>query len=239
MAQQRTQNTHTAENQDREIPGVSFYNIWPVVFTCCFITINCSCNCKQKLYAYQNGFKTARQFGRLQATGSYIIGGRSGLSLRGVYKQLSGTTIRVASSLLDGHTFQLNLTPSLSSFCCMNSWYVDISCSPAKHTHILNFTVFTKCRSKLHVDYLSVSLCPTMCYYTLRSGFSQVHKTKYSVTSSSFLIGLDWTFPGLSRTFLQCFFQDLFRCFWGSWEALLMKDQRYEGTKSHKCPRCY
>ena len=73
----------------------------------------------------------ARQFGRVQATGSYTIGGRSGRSFRGVYKQLSGTTMRVASSRLDGHTFQLNRTPSLSSFCCINSWYVVILCSPA------------------------------------------------------------------------------------------------------------
>jgi len=76
---------------------------------------------KIPIVSHQNGFKMARQFGRVQATGSYTIGGRSGLSLRGVYKQLSGTTMRVASSRLDGHTFQLNLTPSLSSFCCINS----------------------------------------------------------------------------------------------------------------------
>jgi len=79
-------------------------------------------------FSHQNGFKMARQFGRVQATGSYIIGGRSGRSFRGVYKQLSGTTMRVASRRLDGHTFQLNRTPSLSSFCCINSWYVAILC---------------------------------------------------------------------------------------------------------------
>ena len=78
----------------------------------------------------------ARQFGRVHATGSYMIGGRSGLSLRGVYKQLSGTTMRVASSRLDGHTFQLNLTPSLSSFCCINSWYVVILCLLVNTKHI-------------------------------------------------------------------------------------------------------
>jgi len=81
---------------------------------------------KMNIISHQNGFKMARQFGRVQATGSYIIGGRSGRSFRGVYKQLRGTTMRVASSRLDGHTFQLNLTPSLSSFCCINSWYVAI-----------------------------------------------------------------------------------------------------------------
>jgi len=77
---------------------------------------------KKCLNSHQNGFKMARQFERVQATGSYIIGGRSGRSLRGVYKQLSGTTMRVASSRLEGQTFQLNRTPSLSSFCCINSW---------------------------------------------------------------------------------------------------------------------
>ena len=85
----------------------------------------------------------ARQFGRVQATGSYIIGGRSGRSLRGLYKQLSGTTMRVASSRLDGHTFQLNRTPSLSSFCCINSWYVVIMCSPENKKYMYTKDSYT------------------------------------------------------------------------------------------------
>lgn len=40
----------------------------------------------------------------------------------GVKRHETGTTSLEASSRLDGHMFQLNLTPSLSSFCWMNSW---------------------------------------------------------------------------------------------------------------------
>jgi len=43
------------------------------------------------------------------------------LSLRGVKRTPSGTTILVASSLDEGQTFQEMRTPSRSSFCCMNS----------------------------------------------------------------------------------------------------------------------
>ena len=68
------------------------------------------------------GFKIALQLALAQRTGSYWIGGRSGLSLRGVYKTPKGTTIRVASSLDDGQTFQDNRMPSRSSFCCIYSW---------------------------------------------------------------------------------------------------------------------
>ena len=50
-----------------------------------------------------------------------------GLSFKGVYKQETGTTSRVASRRLDGQTFQAIRTPSLSSFCWMNSWKVAIS----------------------------------------------------------------------------------------------------------------
>ena len=57
-----------------------------------------------------------------QITGSYVNGGKSDLSLRGLYKQPTGTTNRVASNLVDGHAFQLNRITSLSSFCCINYW---------------------------------------------------------------------------------------------------------------------
>lgn len=69
-----------------------------------------------------SGLSTALQLARLHRTGSYWTGGRSGLSLSGVKRQDTGTTSLVASSLLDGQRFQLNLTPSLSSFCWINSW---------------------------------------------------------------------------------------------------------------------
>ena len=54
------------------------------------------------------------------------MGGKSGLSFSGVNKAATGTTILVASNRLDGQTFQLNRTPSRSSFCWMNSKYVVI-----------------------------------------------------------------------------------------------------------------
>lgn len=50
-----------------------------------------------------------------------------GFSLSGVYKQAKLTTSLVASNLLDGHTFQENLWPSLSSFCWMYSGKVPIT----------------------------------------------------------------------------------------------------------------
>lgn len=53
--------------------------------------------------------------GALQTTGSYGSGANCGRSLSGVYIQPMGTTMRVASSLLHGHTFQDSRTPSLSS----------------------------------------------------------------------------------------------------------------------------
>lgn len=68
----------------------------------------------------------ALQVVRLQSTGSYCTGGRSGRSFKGVRRQARGTTILVASRRLEGHTFQLNRTPSRSSFCWMNSRYVAI-----------------------------------------------------------------------------------------------------------------
>lgn len=52
----------------------------------------------------------ARQ-GGLQATGSYRTGGRSSLSLRGVYSAEIGTTVLVASIRDDGQTFHDNRTP--------------------------------------------------------------------------------------------------------------------------------
>ena len=73
---------------------------------------------------HQNGLSTALHVDLVHRTGSYCTGGRSGLSFSGVYIAARGTTIRVASKRLDGHTFQLNRTPSRSSFCCMYSWYV-------------------------------------------------------------------------------------------------------------------
>lgn len=75
---------------------------------------------------YQSGLRTALQVGLLQSTGSYCTGGRSGRSFKGVRRQARGTTILVASSRLEGHTFQLKRTPSRSSFCWMNSRYVAI-----------------------------------------------------------------------------------------------------------------
>lgn len=72
-------------------------------------------------FDYHKGFKTARQVVLLHRTGSYWMGGKSGLSFRGVNRAATGTTILVASSRLDGQTFQLNRTPSRSSFCWMNS----------------------------------------------------------------------------------------------------------------------
>lgn len=73
------------------------------------------------------GLSTARQVARLHSTGSYWMGGRSGRSLRGVNRAATGTTMRVASRRLDGHTFQLKRTPSLSSFWLMNSGKVDMT----------------------------------------------------------------------------------------------------------------
>lgn len=55
------------------------------------------------------------------------MGGKSGRSFSGVNREATGTTIRVASRRLEGHTFQLNLTPSLSSFCWINSRKVVIT----------------------------------------------------------------------------------------------------------------
>lgn len=66
---------------------------------------------------HQKGFRIALHEGLVHRTGSYCIGGRSVLSLIGVSRHPSGITIRVASIRLDGHTFQLNLVPSRSSFC--------------------------------------------------------------------------------------------------------------------------
>merc|ERR550519_936568 len=72
------------------------------------------------------GLRTALQVCLAQVTGSYWIGGKSGRSLRGVYSAARGTTILVASSLDDGHTFQERRIPSRSSLAQMYSWYVDI-----------------------------------------------------------------------------------------------------------------
>ncbi|TNN63983.1 hypothetical protein EYF80_025825 [Liparis tanakae] len=71
---------------------------------------------------HHSGLSTALQLARLHRTGSYWTGGRSGLSLSGVKRQETGTTSLVASRRLEGQRFQLNLTPSRSSFCWMNSW---------------------------------------------------------------------------------------------------------------------
>lgn len=70
---------------------------------------------------YQSGLSTALQVGLLHSTGSYCSGGKSGRSFSGVRRQARGTTMRVASSRLEGQTFQLKRTPSRSSFCWMNS----------------------------------------------------------------------------------------------------------------------
>ena len=47
----------------------------------------------------------------LHVTGSYMTGGKSSRSLRGVYSAEMGTTVRVASILLEGHAFQEKRTP--------------------------------------------------------------------------------------------------------------------------------
>lgn len=73
------------------------------------------------MWTYHSGLSTALQLARLHSTGSYCTGGRSGLSFSGVKRQETGTTSLVASSRLDGQRFQLNRTPSRSSFCWMNS----------------------------------------------------------------------------------------------------------------------
>ena len=49
-------------------------------------------------------------------TGSYWMGGKSGLSFKGVYSEARGTTILVASNRELGQTFQDNLMPSRSSW---------------------------------------------------------------------------------------------------------------------------
>lgn len=72
---------------------------------------------EDRVQTHQSGLSTARHVARLQSTGSYWIGGRSGRSLSGVKREATGTTIRVASSRLEGQTFQLKRTPSRSSFC--------------------------------------------------------------------------------------------------------------------------
>lgn len=53
----------------------------------------------------------ARQ-GALHVTGSYMTGGKSTRSLRGVYRDEMGTTVRVASSRVEGQVFHENLTPA-------------------------------------------------------------------------------------------------------------------------------
>lgn len=84
--------------------------------------------------AYHRGLSTARQVARLHRTGSYWMGGRSGRSFKGVIRAATGTTMRVASSRLDGHTFQLKRTPSRSSFWAMYSGKVAMTILGVCHT---------------------------------------------------------------------------------------------------------
>lgn len=53
----------------------------------------------------------------LHVTGSYSTGGKSSLSLSGVYSAEMGTTVLVASIRLDGHAFQDNRMPEGVSGC--------------------------------------------------------------------------------------------------------------------------
>lgn len=76
------------------------------------------------LKTYQNGFRMARH-GGLHTTGSYGNGSYPARSFSGVYMHPIGTTILLASSRDDGHTFQDKRTPSLSSI----SSKVDICCA--------------------------------------------------------------------------------------------------------------
>jgi len=66
---------------------------------------------------WQIGFKMALQVALLQATGSYKMGGKSGLSFRGVNRTLNGTTNLEPSDFDAGRTFHVIRTPSLSSVC--------------------------------------------------------------------------------------------------------------------------
>ena len=51
----------------------------------------------------------------LHMIGSYGSSGSSGIGFSGVYRQPSGTTMRVASRREDGHTFHEKRTPSVAS----------------------------------------------------------------------------------------------------------------------------
>ena len=63
----------------------------------------------------QNGLRIDLQELPLHTTGSYGSSGRFSIAFSGVYMQPSGTTIRVASRRLEGHTFHENRTPSVAS----------------------------------------------------------------------------------------------------------------------------
>jgi hypothetical protein len=67
-----------------------------------------------------------------------------GFSFSGVYKHAKLTTSLVASNLLDGHTFQDNRTPSLSSFCWMYSWKVPITKDKTNAYYIIK-KLFSNC----------------------------------------------------------------------------------------------
>ena len=63
----------------------------------------------------QNGLRIDLHELPLHTTGSYGSNGRFSIAFSGVYMQPSGTTIRVASRRLEGHTFHENRTPSVAS----------------------------------------------------------------------------------------------------------------------------
>jgi hypothetical protein len=66
---------------------------------------------------HQYGLRTDGH-GPLHTIGSYGSVGKLSMALSGVYKQPSGTTMRVASSRVDGHTFHEKRTPSEASTSC-------------------------------------------------------------------------------------------------------------------------
>ena len=82
---------------------------------------------------WQNGFSTAPQ--PVHRIGSYgSAGGIPSIRFSGVYRQPSGTTMRVASMRVDGHTFQLKRTPFCSSCAAMSTTCCCIVAKPSNAT---------------------------------------------------------------------------------------------------------
>ncbi|EHM99698.1 Sec23p [Saccharomyces cerevisiae x Saccharomyces kudriavzevii VIN7] len=63
----------------------------------------------------QYGFRIDLQCGPEHTTGLYGATFNSSYSFKGVYKQPTGTTLLLASLLVEGNTFQVKRTPLMSS----------------------------------------------------------------------------------------------------------------------------